>query len=347
MAIEAEAEPAPQTSVTTVDPAPQDAVSRVAFSPNSATLLVSTWAGTLTLHNASTATLYAEAKPHTSALLDAVWAPSSHALYAAALDGSVLHATLSDASVTSWTPLGKHTAAARALVVLPQHPDLILSAGWDSRLRLWDMRNSCSAATADAGAKVYGMAACGSHCAVMITANRKVRVLDLRNMNTFLHDRAPPTLAYQLRGVSASPDGSSYAVGGTEGRVAVDWLDGSTRDPFSFRCHRLDGLAFPVNCISHNMRFGSFATGGGDGHVSFWDGEARKRIAQFARYPTSIASIDFNVDSTRLAVAVSYTFEEGEKDHPPDEVHIRTIEDSYIATKKSKEGDNHNSRLEL
>lgn len=125
--------------------------------------------------------------------------------------------------------------------------------------------------------------------------------------------------------------------GGTEGRVAVDWLQDADRDAFSFRCHRLDGLAFPVNCIAHNTRFGSFATGGGDGHVSFWDGQARKRIAQLTRYPTSIASIDFSDDSSRIAVAVSYTFEEGEKDHPPDEVHIRDLDDTFIATKESKE----------
>lgn len=35
---------------------------------------------------------------------------------------------------------------------------------------------------------------------------------------------------------------------------------------------------------------------------------------QFKRYPTSIASLDFNHDGSLLAVASSYTYEEGEKE---------------------------------
>jgi len=35
--------------------------------------------------------------------------------------------------------------------------------------------------------------------------------------------------------------------------------------------------------------------------------------------------LDFNKDGQYLAIASSYTFEEGEKDHPPDSVFIRHI----------------------
>ena len=51
------------------------------------------------------------------------------------------------------------------------------------------------------------------------------------------------------------------------------------------------------------------------------------------RFPTSIASLSFNHDGTMLAVASSYTFEEGEKDHPPDNIYIRMISDSEVRPK--------------
>ena len=61
-------------------------------------------------------------------------------------------------------------------------------------------------------------------------------------------------------------------------------------------------------------RYGTFASGGGDGVVNMWDGFNKKRIKQFAKYPTSIASLSFNCSGDLLAIASSYTFEEGEKE---------------------------------
>lgn len=50
-------------------------------------------------------------------------------------------------------------------------------------------------------------------------------------------------------------------------------------------------------------------TAGCDGVVSIWDGEHKKRLAQFTGYPTSIAALAFNLAGNLLAVASSYTFE--------------------------------------
>ncbi|CAG8770725.1 2389_t:CDS:2, partial [Racocetra fulgida] len=65
-----------------------------------------------------------------------------------------------------------------------------------------------------------------------------------------------------------------------------------------------------------------------DGVVNIWDGFNKKRLRQYPQYPTSIASLDFNKDGQYLAIASSYTFEEGEKDHPPDSVFIRHISEN-------------------
>ena len=82
-------------------------------------------------------------------------------------------------------------------------------------------------------------------------------MLDVRKPDSFVHDKTPLMFQYQLRGVSASVDGAQYAVGSTEGRLAVEWLDDDKREPFSFNCHRMNALAFSVNCIAHNAKYGS------------------------------------------------------------------------------------------
>lgn len=311
-----------------VDPAPQDSVSRVSFSPDGKLLLVSTWTGSVSLYDTANGTLRTESRKHIAPVLDATWI-SSRSVASVALDGSVLSGVVTEGGFKEWNTVGKHSAAASCVVTLPNN--LLASGGWDSRFRLWSTSGE-KVADLDAGGKVYSAVRCGEHGVLFINSERHVRLTDVRKTDLFLHDKIPPKLSYQLRGLSASEDGTQYVVGSTAGRVAVEWLDGSS-DSFSFKCHRLDGLAFPVNCIAHNSKYGSFATGGGDGHVSFWDGDARKRIAQYPRYPTSVSSIDFDNDSSHIAIAVSYTFEEGEKDHPPDEVLIRKLEDAHIVTK--------------
>lgn len=54
------------------------------------------------------------------------------------------------------------------------------------------------------------------------------------------------------------------------------------------QCHRrTEGgvdVVFPVNTIAYNQMFGTFATGGGDGVVNFWDGGNKKRLVQVGHH---------------------------------------------------------------
>jgi len=45
--------------------------------------------------------------------------------------------------------------------------------------------------------------------------------------------------------------------------------------------------------------------------VNIWDGKNKKRLWQSNAYATGIASLAFNHDGSRLAIAASYTFEQG------------------------------------
>jgi len=106
---------------------------------------------------------------------------------------------------------------------------------------------------------------------------------------------------------------------------------------YAFKCHRKttpSGLQeiYPVNSIAVHprycfcgfedvsfltvsSRYGTFATGGCDGHVNMWDGDNKKRICQLPEFPSSVASLDFNRDGSLLAIASSYTFELGEREY--------------------------------
>lgn len=131
-----------------------------------------------------------------------------------------------------------------------------------------------------------------------------------------------------------SPDGESFAVSSIEGRVAVDYFDSDAEGKkYAFKCHRMANTVFPVNCIAFHPFYGTFATGGCDGFVAIWDGKNKKRLCQLPSFPTSIAALCFNHDGTKLAVAASYTFEEGEKDAPQDQIYVKAVHDSEVKPK--------------
>lgn len=86
----------------------------------------------------------------------------------------------------------------------------------------------------------------------------------------------------------------------------------------------------PVNALAVHPRYGTLVSGGGDGLVVVWDPLHQKRLCQYHQYATSISSVDFSPDGALLAIAVSYTFEQGGQVHPPDRIHIRTVKDSEV-----------------
>ncbi|POM75193.1 Mitotic checkpoint protein [Phytophthora palmivora] len=141
-----------------------------------------------------------------------------------------------------------------------------------------------------------------------------------------------------MRCVRVFPDLTGFALASVEGRVALEYLQEKEKRNYAFKCHRgnVDGqtLIYPVNCIAFHPTYGTFATGGCDGVVNLWDGANKKRITHLRQYPTSIAAMDFNQDGSVLAIAASYTYEQGEKDHPNDAIFLHMVQDSEVRPKK-------------
>jgi WD40 repeat protein len=90
-------------------------------------------------------------------------------------------------------------------------------------------------------------------------------------------------------------------------------------------------LLFPRYIITeYPSSYNSFASAGSDGTVSVWDHKSKKRLRQYPKYNGPISSVAFNCDGKKLAVGVSYTWDDGEegaKTAPRPAVQIKTLGD--------------------
>lgn len=248
-----------------------------------------------------------------------------------------------DVETGALAALGEHEQPVRCLAWADAR-GLVLSASWDASVRAWDPRARAPAPPAHAlplPDKAVAMAVSDSLVAVG-TIGRHILLYDVRALHAPLASRES-TLKHQTRCIAWLHGGAAagYAVGSIEGRIAVEYVDADAK-PYAFKCHRsadaASGLevAHPVNTIAVHPAYGSFASGGGDGFVSVWDPANKKRLCQYSRYPTSIAALAFAPDGAQLAIAVSYTFEEGERDHPPDSIRVRAVSDLEVRPKDKK-----------
>ncbi|KAL7449919.1 hypothetical protein ACHAWC_001924 [Mediolabrus comicus] len=154
------------------------------------------------------------------------------------------------------------------------------------------------------------------------------------------------SLKYQTRCIKFfQPYSYGVAIGSIEGRVAIEYLSDIGISPpppssttlntkkYAFKCHRVNDIIYPVNDIVFHPIHGTFATGGADGTVVTWDGNNKKKIANIVKLQNSIACLAYSFDGSELAMASSYTFEEGERDHPREEIYVREVLESEVKPK--------------
>ncbi|DAZ98972.1 TPA: LOW QUALITY PROTEIN: hypothetical protein N0F65_000504, partial [Lagenidium giganteum] len=275
-----------------------------------------------------------------SALLTCAYGQDEREAFAAGLDGIIRRV---DLSVKQATAVGQHAAAVRT-VHFAKEQNSVVSGSWDQTVALWDARSGhTKLQEVKLAGKVFAMDQ-RAHTLVVATSARDVSVFDLRKFPQAVATRDSP-LKYQTRSVRLFPDCEGYVLGSIEGRVALEYFsdqdatsEGEKKRSYAFKCHRdkVDDqlYIYPVNALAFHPQIGTFVSGGCDGTVNAWDGDNKKRIHQFPKYPTSIAALEFNHDGSVLAVASSYTFEEGEKDHPNDQIFLHQVQPSEVRPKK-------------
>ncbi|ORY89971.1 WD40-repeat-containing domain protein [Syncephalastrum racemosum] len=305
--------------------APSDGISSVKFSPFTENhLLASSWDSTVRLYDVEENALKKKFD-HKAAVLDVCFGGADHA-YSGGIDRQVNRL---DFETGETKALGQHDDAVKALCASPEN-NTIYSGSWDKTLRVWDERSADAVKVSQLPQKVFSMDLSNNRL-VIAMAQRHVHVYDIRNMEEPWQVRET-TLKYMLKSIRCMPNGEGYACSSIEGRVALEFFDMSPESQarkYAFKSHRQvvnnQEVVYPVNALAFHPIHGTFASGGSDCVVSIWDGVHRKRIRQFQRFPDEIASLSFNKEGTKLAVASSYTFDEGERDHPPDSIFIRPM----------------------
>ncbi|CAM0906547.1 unnamed protein product [Alopecurus aequalis] len=317
---------------------PRDGISNLRFSRNSDRLIVSSWEKMVRLFDvqADQANVLKGVFTHKTPVLDCCFHDNT-AGFSASSDNVVRRISFGDCSSYR---LGTHDRPVRC-VEYSYTTGQVISGSWDSTIKCWDPRGAdgpqekALIGTHNQPGRVYSLSLAG-HRLVVPTAEKHVNVYDLRNMVAPEQQRKS-YLKYQTRCVECYPDGTGFALGSVEGRVAMEYFDPSESGlykRYSFKCHRLDegrGRAvYPVNAITFHPTYGTLATGGCDGYVYTWDGDNQKRLFQYPRYETSIAALSFSRDGSLLAVASSYTYERGHITHPTDKIFIREVNEFEV-----------------
>ncbi|KAH9923407.1 WD40 repeat-like protein [Epithele typhae] len=293
---------------------PFDSVSAVRFSPHDPShLLVSSWDTTVRFYDVTKNEQRAKFD-HRAAVLTTCWSDANHG-FSGGLDTSVRELDLETERVSH---LGQHSDAISSMN-WAREQNALVTGSWDRTIRFWDPRAANQEqATHKLPERIYHTDLV-SNILVVAMASRLFHIYDVRKMDAPAQTRES-SLKFMTRALACMADGQGYATGSVEGRIAVEYFDPSAaaqEKKYAFKCHRqtIDDVdhVWPVNSLAFNPKFNTFASAGSDGTVSIWDHKSKKRLRQYPKYNAPVPSVAFNCDGTKLAVGVSYTWEEGEE----------------------------------
>jgi len=294
-----------------VNAPPGDGITCLKFAPKTNHLIVSSWDSTTRYYDVSQnvpkATFNFKAACLTCCFQD------ESVAFGGGLDKEVRKLELERGTESS---IGMHQSAV-SCIGFSNDSGLLFSGSWDGNFISWDVRSFSKASTVPVSGKIFSLSISITQKVVIATGGNgtnNILIYDIRNLSKPIQDRESP-LRHQTRKVACFTDGYGYAVGSTEGRVAIEYfeMDADSQSlKYAFKCHRKADVAYPVNAIAYHPVYGeiasrilrcskltvikllgTFATGGGDGIVNIWDGAHKKRLQQLPPYPTSISSLDF------------------------------------------------------
>ncbi|KAI0035473.1 WD40 repeat-like protein [Vararia minispora EC-137] len=319
---------------------PLDSISAVRFAPTEPnTLLVSSWDKTVRLYDAATNAQKSKYE-HRAAVLSTTFSDDAHA-FSGGLDATLRELDLASENMRA---LGQHSDTISAVSWL-KNTNSLATGSWDRTLRVWDPRASTAQQSSyDLPERVYFMDSLQNRLVVAL-ASRLFHIYDVRNMSQPEQTRES-NLKFMTRALACMIDGQGarfvisgpwYATASVEGRIAVEYFDMTPEvqdKKYAFKCHRqtIDDVdhVWPVNSLAFHPIYNTFASAGSDGTVSIWDLKLKKRLRQYPKYSGPVPSIAFNADGSKLAVGVSYTWdngEEGAQSAPRPTIHIRSLGD--------------------
>lgn len=129
--------------------------------------------------------------------------------------------SLSDLCLTRVSLSFPPVSRCRCIKFLPEK-QLLLTGSWDRTVKLWDLRSPQPVATLPQSERVYCMDARGQVLVVGL-AGRKFAIYDLNSGQKVQEIDSP--LQYQTRCCAVFHDCAGFAIGGIEGRVALEYFD--------------------------------------------------------------------------------------------------------------------------
>ncbi|KAI9717199.1 MAG: hypothetical protein M1828_007392 [Chrysothrix sp. TS-e1954] len=344
---------------------PSDAISSVRFAPESTKLLVASWDKHVYLYEASTQadSRLIRSYEHRAPVLDACFGGNEDVAYSVGLDWDVRRIDLANGEQTV---LSSHEAPSNA-VVHHEPTNLLISSSWDGTLHIHDTTSGTSLyCMSRQPSKPFALSGSPSYLVVAM-ANRQFQLHKFEALAQFVKQygssdpemseiepfqRRDSSMKFMTRAVACKPTDDMYACSSIEGRVAVEFFDASPEaqaKKYAFKCHRQPAseptengqpmdVVYPVHALAFHPEHGTFVTGGGDGVVSLWDADHKRRIRQYQRLPASIAALSFSSDGKRLATGVCPGFEDGKEDVEmgPVKVYVRELSDSETKGKGAK-----------
>ncbi|CDR94015.1 WD domain/ mitotic checkpoint protein, putative [Babesia bigemina] len=305
-----------------IDDPPTDVISRVLFGRSRNHLSVASWDKTLRLYHVDDANRARVLRrcSWNSPVLDCAFLQDDRKVAFGDLDKKV---NVFDVETGKVVTLGSHNAPVRC-VQYHNRLNVVISGGWDKRLRAFDVRIAAKRPVAEV--EIYGKVHCMdllNNTLVVGDSMKRVYIYDIsRGFSGFATPETKDgVLKFQFRSIKCFPDNRGFALGSIEGRVAWEYfskLPESVSQQYAFKCHRKktmpdSDVAYAVNSIDFHPRYGTFVTGGADGLVCAWDGLSRKRLWRTTTLPTSVSSVSFNNTGEKLAIAVSDIYQlEGE-----------------------------------
>ena len=282
---------------------------------NSEQVAISTWAGTVEIYSTSTGRRINVHRLQ-SPQLAVEWINKSTCASGGA-DGILYF---------NGVQIGSHSGPISCLSLVGQH---LISGSFDRTVKVWDIKSrSIVTEYTELSTKVLRIANDGKSKVYVACTERTIFWFDLTNVER--SDTMQTPIQYQTRSIAAN---ATYLATGTyEGRVAVDPVGDRRRQTFAFKAHvghEEVKVCYPVNAMEFKQDTNYLATGGSDGNVAIWDVESQcvQQILGDENdrpFDTSISSLSFASDGSLLAAAVSYCFEHGQCEHPPDRLVIYT-----------------------
>jgi len=289
-------------------------------------------------------------------VLDVCCTPNGQIIITGSVDGT---AKMFDCATSATNIVARHVVNDKPQPIRfvrayaqPDGQQILATASWDMTVKFWSLSNPTGTpigeyGAADIGERVYAFDIVYPRC-VIGTALNQIHIYDLQTHRKV--DQIPSPLSHQMRTISVFPDGMGFAVGSVEGRVGIQYFSEKNKN-FAFRCHReqpqgrpSESLVYPVNNISFNRKYNTFATAGSDGIFNFWDKDTKQCLKKFekASQTISAAAFQYTNDAHTMPMfvyAISYDWHKGPESYRQDEpntVWIHCSQDAEIKPKAKR-----------